>query len=173
MSSEIVFTILLQHILTFDREGGGKSWGEAEVRMMLDQWEPIKCFTQTECFTAALWNDDWNLFSSYYWRPVAKYKSSVDFDSSNPVHHLFLCRISHCWTPPSQLPPPLFLDQNLDNTGPTKLLPRWSPSRSPYSSSSWSPSTSCLVINIMIIMIRRLMANIMKTFQFFSTLPIC
>ena len=76
---------------------------------------------------------------------------------------------------PSPLPPnsPLFLDQNLDNTGPTKLLPRWSPSRSPYSSSSWSPSTSCLVINIMIIMIRRLMANIMKTFQFFSTLPIC
>ena len=74
-------------------------------------------------------------------------------------------------------PPPLFLDQNLDNTGPTKLLPRWSPSRSLYSSSSWSPSTwsstSCLVINIMIIMIRRLMENIMKNFQFFSTLPIC
>ena len=107
MSSEIVFTILLQHILTFDHEGGGKSWGEAEVRMMLDQWKPFKCFTQTECFTAALWNGDWKLFSSYYWPPVAKYKSSVDFDSSNPVHHLFLCRISHCWTLPPPNPPVL------------------------------------------------------------------
>ena len=107
MSSEIVFTILLQHILTLDQEGGGKSWGEAEVRMMLDQWKTFKCFTQTECYTAALWNDDWKLFSSYYWPPVAQYKSSVDFDSSNPVHHLFLCRISHCWTPPPAPLPPL------------------------------------------------------------------
>ena len=147
MSSEIVFTILLQHILTFDQEGGGKSWGEAEVRMMLDQWKPFKCFTQTECFTAALWNDDWKLFFllltpccpiqklSWLWlvQPRPPFVLVSDFSLLNP---------------PS---PPLFLDQNLDNTGPTKLLPRWSPSRSPYSSSSWSPSTwsstSWLTIN--------------------------